>query len=159
MNSPVPNSTEHRTNLEHARHSGFQSLDVEHRTNSRRPLDKPPGTTTETAKMEADEGGGKRRLRQSKTKTVSLWGRAYWQLPYSWRHPRVNTELGTFLVRPAYSRAHESCGSLCNPRSSRGTAPVRSFLNLLPGKRRIMKRWQSPQCCASWSDRRLTKKR
>ena len=65
MNSPVPNSTEHRTNLEHARHSGYQSLDVEHRTNSRRPLDQPPGTTTET-----DKDGGRRRRRQRKTETV-----------------------------------------------------------------------------------------
>ena len=52
--------------------------DEEYRTNSRRPLDQPPGTTTET-----DKDGGRRRLRQSKTKTVSLWGRANWQLPYS----------------------------------------------------------------------------
>ena len=65
MSSPVPNSTKHRTNLEHARHSGYQSLDVEHRTNSRRPLDQPPGTTTET-----DKDGGRRRRRQTKTETV-----------------------------------------------------------------------------------------
>ena len=37
-----------RTHLERARHSGFHALDVEHRTDSRRPLDRPPGTTTET---------------------------------------------------------------------------------------------------------------
>ena len=50
-----------------------------------------------------------RRRRQSKTKTDSLWGRAKWQLPYSYRHPRMTkTELDTSpLVRPAESRAHE----------------------------------------------------
>ena len=47
-------------------------------------------------------------------------------------------------MRPADSRAHEGCSSLCSPRSSRGTAPVLSFLNLLSGKRRIMKGWQFP---------------
>ena len=110
----------------------------------------PSGPTTwhhdgDGQRRRQTKGGGKGRLRRSKTKTVSLWGRANWQLPYSWRHPRVNTELDTFLVRPAYSRANESCSRLCNPRSSRGTAPVRSFLNSRPGKGRIMKRWQSPQ--------------
>ena len=50
----VPHSTEYRTNLEHARHGGFQTLDVEHRADSRRPLDKPPGATTES-----DEDGGR----------------------------------------------------------------------------------------------------
>ena len=50
----VPHFTEYRTNLEHARHGGFQTLDVEHRADSRRPLDKPPGTTTES-----DEDGGR----------------------------------------------------------------------------------------------------
>ena len=52
------------TNCEHARHGGFQTLDVEHRTDSRRPLDQPPGTTTET-----DEDAGKRRRGQTKTET------------------------------------------------------------------------------------------
>ena len=65
MSSPHPNSTEHRTNLEHTRHSGFQRLDEEYRTNNRRPLDQPPGTTTET-----DKDGGRRRRRQTKTETV-----------------------------------------------------------------------------------------
>ena len=41
-------STKYRTHIERARHSGFHALDVEHRTDSRRPLDRPPGTTTET---------------------------------------------------------------------------------------------------------------
>ena len=39
--------------------------DEEYRTNSRRPLDQPPGTTTET-----DKDGGRRRRRQTKTETV-----------------------------------------------------------------------------------------
>ena len=43
-----PHFTEYRTNSERARHGGFQTLDVEHRTDSRRPLDQPPDTTTET---------------------------------------------------------------------------------------------------------------
>ena len=50
--------TEYRTHCEHARHGGFQTLDVEHRTDSRRPPDQPPGTTTET---EIDEDGDGRR--------------------------------------------------------------------------------------------------
>ena len=61
-----PHFTEYRTNLKHARHGGFQSLDVEHPTDSRRPLDQPPGTTTGT-----DEDGDGRRRRQTKTKTDS----------------------------------------------------------------------------------------
>ena len=58
----VTTRSPHCTNLEHARHGGFQTLDVEHRTDSRRPLDQPPGTTTESdedknihTKTEADE--------------------------------------------------------------------------------------------------------
>ena len=39
--------------------------DEEYRTNSRRPLDQPPGTTTET-----DKDGGRRSRRQRKTETV-----------------------------------------------------------------------------------------
>ena len=39
---------EYCRNLEHACHGGFQNFDVEHRTDSRRPLDQPPGTTMET---------------------------------------------------------------------------------------------------------------
>ena len=54
---------EYRTNLKHAHHCGFQNLDVEHRTDSRRPMDQPPGTTTET-----EEGGGRRR--QPKTDSL-----------------------------------------------------------------------------------------
>ena len=37
-----------RTSLEHAHHGGFQVLGVENRTDSRRPLDQPADTTTET---------------------------------------------------------------------------------------------------------------
>ena len=55
-------STKYRTHIERARYGGFQNLDVEHRTHSRRPLDQPPGTTTET-----DEGGD--RGRRAKTET------------------------------------------------------------------------------------------
>ena len=50
---------EYRTILEHARHGGFQTLDVEHRTDNRRPLGQPPAAMTET-----DEDGGRRRRRQ-----------------------------------------------------------------------------------------------
>ena len=53
----------YRTHLERARLSGFQTLDVEHRTDSRRPLDQPPGTTTGT-----DEDGDRGRRRRAKTK-------------------------------------------------------------------------------------------
>ena len=99
------------------------------RTSDRQPT--LSGTTTET-----DEDGHRRRRRQTKTKTNSLWGRAKWQLFYSWRHPRVtNTELDTSpLMRPADSRAHEGCSSLCGPRSSCGTAKVLLFPNLLSVK-------------------------
>ena len=65
MSSPVPHSTEYRTHLERARHGGFKTLDVEHRTDIRRPLDQPPGTTTET-----DEDGDRRRRGRAKTETV-----------------------------------------------------------------------------------------
>ena len=51
-------STEYRTHSEQARHGGFQTLDVEHRTDSRCPLDQPPGATTEN-----DEDGDRRRRR------------------------------------------------------------------------------------------------
>ena len=64
MSSLVPLSTEYRIHLERARHGGFQTLDGEHRTDSRRPLDQPPDTTTET-----DEDGGRRRRRRAKTET------------------------------------------------------------------------------------------
>ena len=56
------------------------------------------------------------------------------------RHPGVNTVLDTSLMRPADSRAREGCSSLRSPRSCRGTTSPLSFLNLLPVKRRIMKR-------------------
>ena len=64
MSSPVPHSTEYRTCLECARPGGFQTLHVEHRTDSRRPLDEPHGTRTET-----DEDGSQRRRRRAKTET------------------------------------------------------------------------------------------
>ena len=138
MSSPVPLSTEYRTNLEHARHGSFQTLDVEHRTDSLYLLDQPPGSTTETNEDE---------FRRRQTKTDSLWGRAKWQLPYSWRHPRVTkTELDTSsLMRPADSRAPEKCSSLSSPGSTRGTTQVLSFLNLLSAKSKAMKRGQSPK--------------
>ena len=59
-----PHFTEYRTNSERARHGGFQTLDAEHRTDSRRPLDGPPSTTTGT-----DEDGDRRRRRRAKTET------------------------------------------------------------------------------------------
>ena len=62
-------------------HGGFQTLDVEHRTDSKRPLDQPSDNTTGTdedgdrrrrrrAKTETDEDGDGRRRRQTKTETV-----------------------------------------------------------------------------------------
>ena len=61
-----------RAHSERARHDGFQTLDVEHRTDSRRPLDQPPATTTET-----DEDEDRRKERRAKTVTDededSLW--------------------------------------------------------------------------------------
>ena len=65
MSSPVPHSAEYRTVSEQARHGGSQTIDVAHLTDNRRPLDQPPGTTTET-----DKDGGRRRRRQTKTETV-----------------------------------------------------------------------------------------
>ena len=56
--------TEYRTHLERARHGGYLTLDVEHRTDSRRSLDQPPGTTTET-----DGDRDRRRRRYTKTET------------------------------------------------------------------------------------------
>ena len=47
LTTSSPSFTEYRTHLQRAHHGGFQTLDVEHRTDSRRPLDQPPGTTTE----------------------------------------------------------------------------------------------------------------
>ena len=44
------------------RHGILQNLDGEHRTDSRRPLDQPPGTTTETG-----EDRDRRRRRRAKT--------------------------------------------------------------------------------------------
>ena len=64
LSSPVPQSTEYRTNLKYSRHDGFQTLDVEHRTDSRHPLDQPPGTATGT-----DKDGDGRRRRWAKTET------------------------------------------------------------------------------------------
>ena len=73
-------SAKYSTHLERARHGGFQNLDVEHRTDSRRPLDQSPGTTTGTdedgdrqrqrwANTETDEDGDRRRRRRAKTET------------------------------------------------------------------------------------------
>ena len=56
--------TENSTTLKQVRNGGFQTLDVEHRTDSRRPLDQLPGTATET-----DEDGDRRRRRQAKRET------------------------------------------------------------------------------------------
>ena len=64
MSSPVPYCMEYRTHLECTCHCGSQTLDVEHRTDSRRPLDQPPSTTTET-----DEDGDRSRWRHVKTET------------------------------------------------------------------------------------------
>ena len=44
-------------------------------------------TKTEADEDEADGDGRRQRRRQSKTNTESLWRRANWQLPYSWRPP------------------------------------------------------------------------
>ena len=46
------------------RHGILQNLDGEHRTDSRRPLDQPPGTTTET---DEDRDGRRRRLAKTET--------------------------------------------------------------------------------------------
>ena len=59
LSSPVPQSTEYRTNLKYSRHDGFQTLDVEHRTDSRHLLDQSPGSKTETGK-----DGDRRRQRR-----------------------------------------------------------------------------------------------
>ena len=58
-------SAKYSTHLERARHGGFQILDLEHKTNSRRALDQPPGTATET---DEDEDR-RRRHRRAKTET------------------------------------------------------------------------------------------
>ena len=136
ISSPVPHSTEYRTHLERARHGGFQTLDAEHRTGNRRPLNQPPSTTTET-----DEDGHGQRLIRAKTKTDGdedrlILGTSEVAAPLQ----MTKTELDTSLMRPADSRVHEGCSCLCRPRSSRRTAPVLSFLNLLSGKRMVSKR-------------------
>ena len=48
----IPHSTQYHTHWEHARNGGPQNFDAQHRTDSRRPLDQPPGSTTETDKDE-----------------------------------------------------------------------------------------------------------
>ena len=48
MSSPAVTNYTLRTHWEHARHGGFQIFDIEHRTDSRRPLDQTPGIMTET---------------------------------------------------------------------------------------------------------------
>ena len=114
----VPHFTERRTNLEHTRHCDFQTLDVEHRAESRHPLGQPPGTT-----METDEDGGRRRRRQMETdedkggdsrkRTQNHSGdeRTGSSLTAD-APPRVKTELDTSpLMQPADSRAHEGCSS------------------------------------------------
>ena len=125
-----PHFTEYCTNLKHARHGGFQTLDVEHWIDSRRPLNKHLTLRQRKTKTEADEDRDRRRQGQTKTEIdEDRDGRR--------RHPTVTkTELDTSpLMRPADYCAHERSSSLCSPRSSRGTAPVLSFLNLLSGKR------------------------
>ena len=89
-------STKYRTHFERSRHSGFQTLDVEHRTDNRRTLDQPctwhDGDRRRRAKTETDkdedtlgmsevaaplqltapqndEDGDRRRRRQTKTET------------------------------------------------------------------------------------------
>ena len=56
---------EYCTNLEHACHGDFRTLDAEHQTDSGCPQDQLPGTT-----METDEEGGRCRRRQMTTETV-----------------------------------------------------------------------------------------
>ena len=76
-----------RTHSERARHGGFLTLDAEHRTDFRRPLDQPHSTTTETDEdgdgltlgtcevaaplqlttPHSDEDRGRRRRRETKT--------------------------------------------------------------------------------------------
>ena len=79
LTTSSPHFREYRTNLKHARHGGFHNLDVEHRTDSRHPLDQPPGTMTETdedgdrrrrTKTETDEDGDGGRGRQIQTHSV-----------------------------------------------------------------------------------------
>ena len=99
------------------------------------------------------------RWRQTRIETGSLWGGAKWQLLYSWWHPWVTkTELDISpLMPPTDFWPHEGCSSLCSPRSSHGTAPVLSFLNLL-SENVSYRALTVPSACANWSDRRPTKK-
>ena len=102
-------------------------------------------------KTEIDEDRDGRRRRLSKTETVEdedrlTLGTREVAVPLQLTTSRVTkAELDTSLIRPADSRAHEGCSSLCSPRSGRGTAPALPFLSLLSGN-----------CCANWSYRRLT---
>ena len=80
------------------------------------------------AKAHEDGDGRRRRQTHSGDKRTGSSLTAPLQLPYS-------SLTDTSLMRPAYSTAHESCSSLCSPRSSRWTAPFLSFLNLLSEKK------------------------
>ena len=103
MSSPVlshsaPYRVPHREN---SRHNGLQSFDAHHRTDSRRTLDRPPGTTT---------------------KRDSLWEPAKWQLPCGRQNPRserpnLNLALPCDPLTPEFMKVHDS--SLRNPRSGR----------------------------------------
>ena len=68
-----PHFTEYFTNLKHARHGGFQTLDIEHRIDSRRPLNKHLTLRQRQTKTEVDEDRDRRRQRQTKTEIDEDW--------------------------------------------------------------------------------------
>ena len=100
-------------------HCVFQTLGYQP-THSRHPLEQPRGTTTET-----DEDGDRWRRRRC-TKTDALWGRAKWQLPFSWRLPQSNADGGR-RRRQTHSGIERSGSSL-----TADDTPEWRRLNLIP---------------------------
>ena len=133
---------EYHTKFKHARHDGFQTPDVEHRTDSRRPLDQPPGTTgtdedgdswrRRRAKTETDEDGDSRRRRQTHSGDERSGSSLTADDTPEWRRRNLILLLS---CNPLTPEPMKDAACLCSPRSSRGTALVLSFLNLFSGKR------------------------
>ena len=99
-------------------------------------------------KTEADKEEDRRTLGSSKaTALLQLVATPEWR----WRNLMPHLPCDSLTPEPTKdaavsdSSAHEGCSSLCSPRSSRRTAPVASFLNLLSVKRIAKERRQSAQ--------------
>ena len=77
---------------EHARHYGLQNFDAHHRTDSRCPLDQPPGTTTKTDSLHLA-------LRRRETHSGNQWTGSFLAAGYT---PEWNTELESRPPMPAH---------------------------------------------------------